>query len=145
MLETSNAWEPGDESAAEQSFEIWCAQEEGLTESEMPILYDAVIAPPNTSLSDDPGPGEISLTEGLEWVYQDCPWVLKNLSAIKEDVWRTPDQASARRFYLKSAFLSIYSCRIQKTPLKLNAKNKFKGEVCINRSEEHTSELQSHA
>ena len=100
MLETSNAWEPGDESAAEQSFEIWCAQEEGLTESEMPILYDAVIAPPNTSLSDEPGPGEISLTEGLEWVYQDCPWVLKNLSAIKEDVWRTPDQASARRFYL---------------------------------------------
>ena len=100
MLETSNAWEPGDESAAEQSFEIWCAQEEGLTESEMPILYDAIIAPPNTSLSDEPGPGEISLTEGLEWVYQDCPWVLKNLSAIKEDVWRTPDQASARRFYL---------------------------------------------
>src|SRR5699024_3618084 len=33
---------------------------------------------------------------------------------------------------VKSAFLSIYSCRIQKTPLKLNAKNKFKGEVCIN-------------
>lgn len=100
LLETSNAWEPGDGSAAEQSFEIWCAQEEGLTESEMPILYDAVIAPPNTSLSDDPGPGEISLTEGLEYVYKDCPWVLKNLSAIKEDIWRTPNQATARRFYL---------------------------------------------
>lgn len=100
LLETSNAWEPGDESAAEQSFEIWCAQQEGLTESKMPILYDAIIAPPNTSLSDNPGPGEISLTEGLEWVYQDCPWVLKNLSSIKEDIWRTPDQASARRFYL---------------------------------------------
>lgn len=100
LLETSNAWSPGDESAAELSFDIWCAQEEGLTESEMPTLYDAIVAPPNTSLSDNPGPGEISLTEGLEWVYQDCPWVLKNLPAIKEDIWRTSNQATARRFYL---------------------------------------------
>lgn len=100
LLETSNAWAPGDGSAAENTFEIWCAQESGDTPSKMPILYDSIIAPPNTALTDNPGPGEISLTDGLEWVYQDCPWVLENLDGIKEDIWRDPNPARSRRFFL---------------------------------------------
>lgn len=70
MLETSNAWVPGMESVAEETWTAWLAQEEGRTRGETQILYDAVIAPPNTKLDD-----EISLRSALEFVYADCPWI----------------------------------------------------------------------
>jgi hypothetical protein len=41
MLETSNAWVPGQETVAESSWEAWLAQEEGRTRGETRILYDA--------------------------------------------------------------------------------------------------------
>lgn len=70
MLETSNAWVPGVESVAESTWDAWVAQEEGRTRGETKILYDAVIAPPDTDLADPE-----SLRAALEFVYADCPWI----------------------------------------------------------------------
>src|SRR4029077_20352490 len=57
MLETSNAWKPDTKSQAQATWESWVLQEEQLTEfghtkSDSLILYDAVIAPPDTDLGD---------------------------------------------------------------------------------------------
>jgi len=80
MLETSNAWVPGIESVAEDTWDAWLAQEEGRTRGETKILYDATIAPPDTDLAD-----RESLERGLEHVYDDCPWV--DIRAIIERIW----------------------------------------------------------
>jgi hypothetical protein len=69
LLETSNAWLPGQESVAEATWDAWVAQEEGRTVDDRAILYDARVAPPDTALSDPD-----SLRAGLEWVYGDCDW-----------------------------------------------------------------------
>ncbi|MDP1795204.1 MAG: hypothetical protein Q8K63_13795, partial [Acidimicrobiales bacterium] len=69
MMETSNAWVPGIESVAEATWDAWVAQEEGRTRDDGSILYDAVIAPPNTDLNDVE-----SLRAALEFVYGDCDW-----------------------------------------------------------------------
>jgi hypothetical protein len=75
------------------------AQEEGRTRGESKILYDARVAPPNTALTDEPEPGEVSLTEGLEHVYGDCWWA--NLAAIKERIWDLQSlESDSRRKYL---------------------------------------------
>jgi len=68
-IETANSWKPGDETVAESSWDAWVAQEEGRTQDETSILYDAVKAPPGTSLSDPE-----SLRSALEAVYADCEW-----------------------------------------------------------------------
>jgi hypothetical protein len=94
MIETSNAWVPGHETVAEDSWEAWLAQEEGRTRGEQRILYDAVIAPPDTDLTD-----RESLTAALEFVYADCPWV--SIDAIRERIWSPkakPDES--KRKYL---------------------------------------------
>ena len=80
MLETCNAWVPGAESVAEDSWESWLLQEEGRTRGETKILYDAVIAPPDTDVSDSD-----SLRAALEHVYADCPWV--DVTTIMERIW----------------------------------------------------------
>lgn len=99
IMETSNAWLPGAGSVAESTFEAWCDQQEGKTRGRQQILYDAVIAPPNTALTDEPGEGEISLTEGLQFVYGDCPWI--DLETIKEQIWSPSFPVSrSRRFFL---------------------------------------------
>lgn len=69
MLETANSWRPGEESAAEDTWDDWVAQEEGRLRGEARILYDARIAPPDTELADPD-----SLKSALEWVYDDCDW-----------------------------------------------------------------------
>lgn len=69
MLETANAWRPGAESVAENTWDDWVAQEEGRLRGEAHILYDARIAPPDTDMSDPD-----SLRAALEWVYDDCDW-----------------------------------------------------------------------
>ena len=85
-------------STAEKAFETWCEQQEGNSRAKQHILYDAVIAPWNTALTDDPEEGQISLTDGLKWVYQDCPWV--DIEPIKNTIWATDYPTSkARRFY----------------------------------------------
>lgn len=93
MLETSNAWVPGTESVAEDSWEAWLAQEEGRTRGETRILYDATIAPQDTDLADPD-----SLRHGLEIVYDDCPWI--DVRAIMERIWspRSRPDDSKRKY-----------------------------------------------
>lgn len=102
IMETCNAWIPGQESVAEATFEAWCDQEEGKLRGETKILYDARIAPPKTALNDMvESEGDVPLTDALVFVYQDCPWV--NLRAIKEQIW-SPDFSisDAKRFFLNA-------------------------------------------
>ena len=99
FMGTCNAWVPGEQSSAEAVFEAWCDQEDGLTRGKTKILYDARIAPPNTVLTDEPEEGQVGLSEALEYVYEDCPWV--NLESIKEQIW-SPEYPESRsiRFFL---------------------------------------------
>lgn len=99
FMGTCNAWVPGEQSSAEAIFEAWCDQEDGLTRGNTKVLYDARIAPPNTVLTDEPEEGQVGLTEALEYVYEDCPWV--NLESIKEQIW-SPEYPESRsiRFFL---------------------------------------------
>lgn len=99
FMGTCNAWVPGEQSSAESVFEAWCDQEDGLTRGKTKILYDARIAPPNTVLTDEPEEGQVGLTQALEYVYEDCPWV--NLESIKEQIW-SPEYPESRsiRFFL---------------------------------------------
>lgn len=70
MLETCNAWESGQESAAEAAWDAWVAQEEGrLQDQAGSTLYDAVLAPPDTDMADYG-----SLESALRRVYADCDW-----------------------------------------------------------------------
>lgn len=99
VIETSNAWDPGAGSVAEATFDAWVAQQNGETRATKHVLYDAVAAPPHTSLTDEPKPGEISLLDGLAYVYDDCPWV--NTETIAELIWQpNSDPSLSRRFYL---------------------------------------------
>lgn len=94
MMETSNAWVPGMESVAEDTWEAWLVQEEGRTKGARKILYDAVIAPPDTDMAD-----RDSLAKALEHVYGDCPWV--DIENIIERIWSPkarPDES--KRKYL---------------------------------------------
>lgn len=99
FMGTCNAWIPGEQSSGESIFEAWCDQEDGLTRGKTKILYDARIAPPNTVLTDEPEEGQVGLTQALEYVYEDCPWV--NLESIKEQIW-SPEYPESRsiRFFL---------------------------------------------
>lgn len=99
FMGTCNAWVPGEQSSAEAIFDAWCDQEDGLTRGKTKILYDARIAPPNTVLTDDPEEGQVGITEALQYVYEDCPWV--NLESIKEQIW-SPEYPESRsiRFFL---------------------------------------------
>lgn len=99
VVETSNAWVPGRDSVAETTYETWALQQEGKSRATREVLYDAVIAPANTALTDDPEPGMISLEEGLQQVYEDCPWI--DVRVIKEEIWQTNTRVSeARAFFL---------------------------------------------
>lgn len=102
VVQTENAFEPGLESVAEATFDTWCLQQEGKTVSTQTILYDAVVAPPNTVLTDEPQDGEVGLTEALRIVYADCPWVTEDkIDAMRNQIWdpRYPESRS-RRFFL---------------------------------------------
>lgn len=99
IIETCNAWVPGRDSVAEQSFSDWVDQESGKTRDEFGILYDARLAPSNTVLTDSVEDGEVGLSEALEFVYGEQPWV--DLEPIKREVWSPSNPvAVSRRFYL---------------------------------------------
>lgn len=100
LMSTCNSWVPGRDSVAEADFGAWVAQEEGRSRSEMRVLYDARIAPPNTVLHDDPTEGQTGLTAALEWVYGDCWWQTAHLPAIRDKIWdlRTPQDDSRRKY-----------------------------------------------
>lgn len=110
MIETENSWEPGAESEAEKTWDAWVAQEEGRTRGETQILYDAVIAPPDTDMSDPE-----SLRAALEFVYDDCDWKRPVLDGkgtpdrdappdvrpLMEKIWRqTSKPSDSKRKYL---------------------------------------------
>lgn len=97
IVETSNAWTPGSGSVAEATFDAWCDQQEGKTRGSQGILYDAVVAPANTALTDSPAEGMISLQAALEYVYEDCPWV--PIPGIKEQIWQPNNAVSESRAY----------------------------------------------
>lgn len=80
MLETSNAWKPDIGAVAQDSYETWVDQEDGVTHNDKRILYDARIAPPDTDLAN-----EESLRKALEFVYADCPWA--NIDATVTRIW----------------------------------------------------------
>lgn len=86
LLETSNAWVPGQDTVAESTWEAWLAQEEGRTRGETSILYDARIAAPDTDMADP-----VSLRSALEHVYGDCFWKQKDgrvdVRPIMERIW----------------------------------------------------------
>jgi hypothetical protein len=99
-IETANAWEPGSGSVAEATFGAWVAQEEGRTKSGALILYDARVAPPETSLTDDE-----SLRAGIAHAYGDSYWVDQEVIRDRILSLRTrPDEA--RRFYLNQPVAS---------------------------------------
>lgn len=94
MLETANAWIPGQDSVAEDSYADWIAQEEGRTRGDTKVLYDAVIAPPDTDLADP-----ASLRAALELVYEDCWW--QDVTPIMERIWApSAKPADSKRKYL---------------------------------------------
>lgn len=69
-LGTCNSWVPGVESVAESDWAAWIAEQEGKLKSDAGrMLYDAVIAPPDTDMADYG-----SLKSALESVFMDCDW-----------------------------------------------------------------------
>ena len=102
VLQTENAFEPGEQSVAESTFDAWVLQQEGRTRATQGILYDAVVAPPNTVLHDDPGEDEVGLTDALRFVYADCVWVDDvKIDAIRNQIWNPKyPESRSRRFFL---------------------------------------------
>lgn len=99
FIETCNAWVPGIGSVAEATFEAWVLEQEGRTLGDQHILYDAVVAPHNTVLSDNPEPGQVSLSDALAIVYEDTPWVPQK--DIKAQILSpTYPPSRSRRFFL---------------------------------------------
>jgi hypothetical protein len=88
MLETENSWKPGAKSQAQATWDSWVKQEEDLaeygdTKSGSLILYDAVVAPPDTDISDP-----VSLERALRFVYADCDWKTdREIKAIMTRIW----------------------------------------------------------
>lgn len=92
-METCNAWVPGVESVAEAAWEAWILQEENKTRGTSKILYDALIAPPDTDMNKPE-----SLQKALEHCYGDCFWA--DLEPIKQKIWdpRSNVDASKRKY-----------------------------------------------
>ena len=94
MIETSNAWKPDANSQAQKSWETWVKQEEDLievghTKSGSLVLYDAVVAPPDTDMADPE-----SLERALRFVYADCTWKTdQDIRAIMTRVWHRSQPA----------------------------------------------------
>lgn len=102
MCETNNAWKPGVGSQAEATWETWVKQEEdlvehGATKSGSLLLYDAVIAPPDTDMADAE-----SLERSLRFVYGDCDWKTdQEIRAIMTRIWhRSSRPDDSKRKYL---------------------------------------------
>ena len=95
IIETSNAWEPGKESVAENTFDAWVSQEEGRLKGKGKILYDSRMAPPDIDF-DDVG----SITEAVRFAYGDAYWVpVDDIVDSRILSPKTPLDVS-KRFYL---------------------------------------------
>lgn len=95
MLETSNAWEPGKDSVAENTFDAWVAQEEGRLRGRGRILYDSRMAPADIDFEDDK-----SIERGVAAAYGDAYWVdADDITQNRILSPRTPLDVS-QRYYL---------------------------------------------
>jgi hypothetical protein len=119
-LKTCNAWIPGQESVAEADYGAWVLQEEGATIGDTRILYDAVIAPPDTDMANPD-----QLREVLEEIYADCIWkyphepgpdgLLRPIPGSRPDVrpimrriWNVASRPNdSRRKYLNQPSVSV--------------------------------------
>lgn len=92
MVETCNAWSPGEDSAAEATWDGWELEQEGRTRGRARTLYDARF-PESVDLTS---PEDVHAS--LDVAYGDCHWIDKE--AIADAVWdpRT-DPSDALRFY----------------------------------------------
>ncbi len=102
MAETNNAWKPGVGSQAEATWDTWVEQEEklltqGSTKSGSLLLYDAVIAPPETDMADAE-----SLEAALRFVYGDCEWKTdQEIRSIMTRIWHKSSRPDdSKRKYL---------------------------------------------
>lgn len=92
-LETCNAYVPGTDSVAEQTYAVHIAQTEGRTVRRS-LLYDALEAPADTDPADP-----VSLRRGLARAYSGAPWVdLEWIVGEYLDPGNPPEMSS--RFYL---------------------------------------------
>lgn len=104
MVQTCNAWKPGIGSVAEDVWDDWVAQEEGLLQGDQRILYDARVAPPDTDMSD-----RGSLMPALEHCYAGSPWV--DLENIIQRIWRKsakPDDSQRKYLNRPTAALDAW-------------------------------------
>lgn len=105
LVETLNAWQPGEGSVAEQTWEMYLAQREGRTRGTSRVLYDARI-PAGIDLTD-----EVDLMAGLEFAYGDAAdvaggWVpMRAQLAYILNGKTTAD--NARRFFLNQPTASV--------------------------------------
>lgn len=88
MIETSNAWCPGEDSIAERTFDAWVVEQEGRTRGRAKTLMDIRAAPPDSEAyiceecakldcKDHPRSGILDrdkLLEGVRIAYGDCHW-----------------------------------------------------------------------
>jgi hypothetical protein len=95
IIETSNAWEPGKETVAENTFDAWVAQEEGRLKGKGRILYDSRMAPPDVDFDD-----VSSIRKAVEFAYGDAFWVdVEDIVENRILSPRTPLDVS-KRYYL---------------------------------------------
>lgn len=95
IIETSNAWMPGQESVAENTFGAWVAQEEGRLKGKGKILYDSRMAPPEVDWEDP-----ASIRKAVEFAYGDAYWVpIEDIVDSRILSPKTPLDVS-KRFYL---------------------------------------------
>jgi len=95
IIETSNAWEPGQETVAETTFDAWVAQEEGRLKGKGKILYDSRTAPPDVDFDDI-----VSIRKAVEFAYGDAYWAdVEDIVENRILSPRTPLDVS-KRYYL---------------------------------------------
>lgn len=95
VLELTNTHMPGEDSAAEDSFDAWQKQVSGQTRRQ-DILYDSREAPPHLSIHD-----ERQLMEGLRAAYADAHWI--DLERIRDEAQDTRvPLADSIRYYFSS-------------------------------------------
>lgn len=105
LVETANAWQPGEMSVAESTWDMFCAQREGRTRGEARVLYDARV-PAGVNLAD-----QAELMAGLEFAYGDAAidaggWV--DLRTQMNFILNGKTKAdTARRFYLNQPTASV--------------------------------------
>lgn len=104
LVQTANAWAPGEDSVAERTMDDWVKEQEGRTLGKAKTLMDVRMAPPETVTyignKDDRIIDREALVRGVQFAYGDCYWV------DAEDIvdnhvldLKTPFDVS-KRFYL---------------------------------------------